>query len=121
MDGFAARAIEGTYAIMMGAFLRMQRAAIQMFSKHRGKERESLMRCGGADGEMLSLQHRTSGLPLLRRVKQVFLFFGCAAARRQRACHSYFHRRECHQRSWLPPEVPVRRRICVGEKDLPCL
>jgi hypothetical protein len=27
------------------------------------------MRCGGADGEMLSLQHLTSGLPLLRRVK----------------------------------------------------
>jgi hypothetical protein len=39
MDGFAARVIESTYAIMMRAFLRMQRAAIQMFSKHRGKEK----------------------------------------------------------------------------------
>ena len=27
------------------------------------------MRCGGAAGEMLILQHLTSGLPLLRRVK----------------------------------------------------
>lgn len=39
MDGFAARAIESTYVILMRAFLRMQRAAIQMFAKHWGKEK----------------------------------------------------------------------------------
>ncbi len=44
-----------------------QRAPIQM--RLATGEGERLVQCGGADGEMLSLQHLTSGLPLLRRVK----------------------------------------------------
>jgi hypothetical protein len=52
MDGFAG-AIEGIH-------IQMRLAT---------GEGERLVRCGGTAGESLSLQHFTSGLSLLRRVK----------------------------------------------------